>query len=193
MEKIIDHVNNIAQDETMRKVILQVGECKIGKNKQNIFPYLIGLIVGQKIRFSKAQDIRSKLYTEAKSYNFTPQDIINLTEIQWNKISVEPHIKETIITTTKYFIDQNIGTDNVTKDDIIDLKQIKGIGDWTVSTLLIEYGLDLNLFPLGDKHVNKQIIKLYDITQKEISQFVRKWNPYKSIAFWYLWKYNLHK
>jgi 3-methyladenine DNA glycosylase/8-oxoguanine DNA glycosylase len=58
---------------------------------------------------------------------------------------------------------------------------------------LIEYGLDLNLFPLNDKHVNKQLKKYYDVDECDIEDFVEKWSPYKSIAFWYLWKNDINK
>ena len=85
-------------------------------------------------------------------------------------------------------MDNNLNCNNITKNDIELLTNIGGIGIWTVSTLLIEYGLDLNLFPLNDKHVNKQLKKYYDVVECNIEDFIEKWSPYKSIEFWYLWK-----
>jgi 3-methyladenine DNA glycosylase/8-oxoguanine DNA glycosylase len=182
-------INSICNgDDVMKKIVDNVGECKIGKNKQDIFAYLIGLIIGQKIRFSMARKLRGKMYEETKSYNFTPQDILN---IDLEKIGIGNPQKNTIINTTNYFIKNNINSKNPSKNDILKLQSISGIGIWTISTLLIEYGLDENLFPLNDKHVNSQIKKYYKIKDNEITDFVEKWAPYKSFAFWYLWKNDL--
>ena len=74
-------INHICKnDEIMKKIVDKVGECKIGKNNQEIFSYLVGLIIGQKIRFATARKMRGKLYEITKSYNFIPHDIINLSK-----------------------------------------------------------------------------------------------------------------
>jgi 3-methyladenine DNA glycosylase/8-oxoguanine DNA glycosylase len=182
---------NIETDKIMVNIIKQVGECKIGKNEQNIFSYLIGLIIGQKIKFSNARNCRKNMYEQTGSYNFTPNDIKNLTDNQWNIINVSVTTKKRIMNTVNYFINSNININNIKKENILKLNNIDGIGIWTISTLLIEYDLDKNLFPLNDKHVNSQICKLYNITECDIENFVERWSPNKSIAFWYLWKYNL--
>ncbi len=173
----------------MKKIVDNVGECKIGKNKQNIFAYLVGLIIGQKIRFSTARKMRGNLYTEIGSNNFTTKEILKLTDEQWNNIGVGNTQKEKIIEVTNYFVDKDKETIN--KDDILKLKKIKGIGDWTIITLLIEYGLDLDLFTTLDKHTNAQLKKHFNVENDNIETFVGKWKPYRSIAFWYLWKHEL--
>ena len=116
-------------DKVMVKVIESVGECTIGNNKQQIFSYLIGLIIGQKITFRKAQDIRRKMYEIMDNYNYTPGDLILLSDDQWEEIGVESYVKDIIVRVTKKFIDDKIDITNVTKDTIIDLKNIKGIGE----------------------------------------------------------------
>jgi DNA-3-methyladenine glycosylase II len=180
-------------DAILSKIVSVVGECKIGQNKQPLYTYLIGLIIGQKIAFLKARKIRSNLYTVTGSYEFTPKDIINLTDEQLNSIDISQMAKRRILETTNYFINNNIIDHSIkmTKEFIIKLKTINGIGDWTVETLMIEYGIDMNLFPVNDKHVNRHLANLYGISVNEIDKFVDKWSPYKSIAFWYLWKYDL--
>ena len=178
-------------DNVMKNIIETVGECLIGKNKQSPFAYFIGLIIGQKIRFSSARQIRSNLYTET-DYNFTPQDILNLRDNQWDKIQINDNNKKTVILKVAHlFVDNNINLNNITKDDLSELHKISGIGIWTVSTFMIEYNIDQNLFPLNDKYVNKKIRELYGINDFDIQSFIDKWNSYKSFAFWYLWKYDL--
>jgi DNA-3-methyladenine glycosylase II len=187
MQNTIDDL--FENDAIMQNVVAQVGECKIKKNKQHIYAYLVGLIVGQKIRFSEAQKIRSNLYTETGSYNFTPDDIMNLSEDEWNNIGASSVCKKRILNVTKYFMNRT--DEEINKNFILSLKDVDGIGEWTIQTLLIEYGLDMNLFPTCDKHVNKQLKELFDVDKKQIDTFIKRWSPYKSIAFWYLWKFNL--
>ncbi len=173
----------------METIVKEVGDCQIGKNKQKIFSYFIGLVIGQKIKFSTAKKARSRIYEYTGNYNFEPEDVLSLSNDKWVGIGIENIQKETILLVSKHFLKKY---QNITKDDILELKKIKGIGEWTVSTLLIEYGLDYNLFPTNDKHVNKQLKKYYNVDEKDISQFVQKYSPYKSVAFWYLWKISLN-
>lgn len=192
MNEIIKGVKCLSsKDDIIKDIIDKVGDCKIGENKQNIFSYLIGLVIGQKIRFSIARKIRGNIYIETKSYNFSPNDILNLSEQQWKNIGVDETQKDRILQVTNYFVNNKIDVDKLTNEDILNLKQIKGIGEWTVTTLLIEYGLDLDLFTTLDKHTNSQIKKYYKIETKDIETFAEKWKPYRSIAFWYLWKNEL--
>lgn len=191
-----DIIQNIIQnlsknDEIMKNIIDDVGECHIGKNKQDVFSYLVGLIIGQKIRFAIARKKRGILYENTKAYNFTPNDILNLTEEQWKHINLGIDKKEKIIKTAHHFIDNNLSQKNISKQDIFLLQKISGIGIWTVSILMIEYCLDLDLFPNNDKHVNEQLKKYYNIDINDIDTFIKKWSPYKSIAFWFLWKHEI--
>ncbi len=188
-----DIIQNLSQnDETIKKIINNVGECQIGKNKQDIFSYLVGLIIGQKIKFAIARKKRGQLYEETKSYNFTPKDILNLSEEQWKNINLGNNQKEKIIKLSQHFVNQNL-SNNITKKDILSLEKISGIGVWTLSTLMIEYGIDLDLFPNNDKHVNKQLKKYYNVDECDIDTFVKKWSPYKSVPFWFLWKHEIEK
>jgi DNA-3-methyladenine glycosylase II len=193
MNEIRIGIDNLCSyDETLKKIVENVGECKIGKNKQAIFPYLIGLVIGQKIKFSLARKIRGNLYTETGSYNFTINDILKLTEQQWKDISVDDMQKTRILNVTNYFHNNGIDPEKIKKEDILSLKKINGIGDWTTITLLIEYGLDLDLFTTLDKHTNQQLKKYFNVKEtKNIVTFSEKWKPYRSIAFWYLWKHEL--
>jgi DNA-3-methyladenine glycosylase II len=175
-------------DPIFLNVINTVGECQIGKCKQDLFPYLCGLILGQRIRFRTAQTYRKNLYTLTGSYNYTPHDILTLSDQSWNQSGIDKNKRALIMAIAEYAQGHPL-TD---KESLNNLKQFSGIGTWTISTLFIIYGLDLNLFPLNDKHVNKQLQTLYQISEAEIPAFVDRWSPYKSVAFWYLWKYNLN-
>ena len=78
------------------------------------------------------------------------------------------------------------------EDEIrLELKKIKGIGDWTVDVYLMHALQRSDLFPLGDiALVNslKEIKKLHVHTTKEdMLVIAESWRPYRTIASMILW------
>ncbi len=84
------------------------------------------------------------------------------------------------------------------EDEIrIELKKIKGIGDWTVDVYLMHALQRTDLFPLGDiALVNslKEIKKLHPkITKEEMLVIAEPWRPYRTIASMILWHAYIQK
>ena len=78
------------------------------------------------------------------------------------------------------------------EDEIrLELKKIKGIGDWTVDVYLMHALQRTDLFPLGDiALVNslKEIKQLHKHTTKEdMLSIAESWRPYRTIASMILW------
>jgi len=81
---------------------------------------------------------------------------------------------------------------NSHEDEIrVELKKIKGIGDWTVDVYLMHALQRTDLFPLGDiALVNslKEIKQLHPYTSKEdMLSIAESWRPYRTIASMILW------
>lgn len=84
------------------------------------------------------------------------------------------------------------------EDEIrLELKKIKGIGDWTVDVYLMHALQRSDLFPLGDiALVNslKEIKKLHVHTTKEdMLTIAESWRPYRTIASMILWHAYIQK
>jgi DNA-3-methyladenine glycosylase II len=84
------------------------------------------------------------------------------------------------------------------EDEIrIELKKIKGIGDWTVDVYLMHALQRTDLFPLGDiALVNslKEIKQLHPHTTKEkMLKIAEPWRPYRTIASMILWHAYIQK
>ncbi len=78
------------------------------------------------------------------------------------------------------------------EDEIrVELKKIKGIGDWTVDVYLMHSLQRTDLFPLGDiALVNslKEVKKLDPkITREKMLKIAESWRPYRTIASMILW------
>jgi len=72
------------------------------------------------------------------------------------------------------------------------LTQVRGIGPWTVHMLLIFTLGRPDVLPTGDYAIRSAFKRLYrkrrDPTPEAIIHHARKWQPYRSVASWYLWR-----
>lgn len=72
------------------------------------------------------------------------------------------------------------------------LTEVRGIGPWTVHMLLIFYLGRSDVMPTGDFAIRLGFKRLYrkrkDPTPEAIIKHARRWQPYRSIASWYLWR-----
>ena len=73
----------------------------------------------------------------------------------------------------------------------IEMKKLKGIGDWTVDVFLMHALQRTDLFPLGDiALVNslKEVKRLpKDISKEKMLRIAEPWRPYRTIASMILW------
>ncbi len=83
-------------------------------------------------------------------------------------------------------------------DDIVrlELKKLKGIGDWTVDIYLIHALRRADVFPTGDlalMNAIKMMKGLSTITKEEALQLSQKWKPYRTMATMLFWHYYIRK
>ncbi len=80
-------------------------------------------------------------------------------------------------------------------DEIIArLTTVRGIGRWTVEMLLIFHLGRPDVLPVTDLGVRKGFMIAYDLddlpTPTELAEYGQRWQPYRSVASWYLWRAN---
>jgi 3-methyladenine DNA glycosylase/8-oxoguanine DNA glycosylase len=72
------------------------------------------------------------------------------------------------------------------------LTEVRGIGPWTVHMLLIFTLGRPDVMPTGDFAIRLAFKKLYrkrlDPKPEAIIRHARRWQPYRSVASWYLWR-----
>ncbi len=74
------------------------------------------------------------------------------------------------------------------------LTSIKGIGNWTTDVYLLFCLQHKDIFPIGDIAVIHSIKELYKInTKEEILKVSESWQPFRSLATYYMWHYYLKK
>ena len=80
-------------------------------------------------------------------------------------------------------------------DEIIArLTAVRGIGRWTVEMLLIFYLGRPDVLPITDLGVRKGFMIAYSLDDlpkpSALAQYGERWQPYRSVASWYLWRAN---
>jgi DNA-3-methyladenine glycosylase II len=72
------------------------------------------------------------------------------------------------------------------------LTEVRGIGPWTVHMLLIFHLGRPDVMPTGDLAIRAGFRKLYrkrkDPHPEMVLKHARRWQPYRSVASWYLWR-----
>ena len=75
---------------------------------------------------------------------------------------------------------------------IEDLTQVRGIGRWTAEMFLIFNLLRPNVLPLDDLGLRKAVRMHYfdggETPVEAIRVLARHWEPWRSVATWYLWR-----
>ena len=78
------------------------------------------------------------------------------------------------------------------EDLVARLTEVRGIGPWTVHMLLIFQLGRPDVMPTGDFAIRLAFKNLYrkrkDPTPESILKHTRPWQPYRSVASWYLWR-----
>jgi len=71
------------------------------------------------------------------------------------------------------------------------LTQVKGVGRWTAEMFLIFTLGRPDVLPLDDLGIRKAVQKAYGFrampSARTLERIGRKWQPYRSVAAWYLW------
>ena len=192
MRKAINHLKK--SDPVLRAIIEQVGPCRM-EFGEPVFHSLAEAIVYQQLNGKAAVTI-FKRFGALAGEPLTAEGIAKLTAEQMRSVGLSKQkssylrdMAERVIRGELSFTHLPEMTDEeVTKH----LTQVKGVGVWTAHMFLIFTLKRQNILPTGDfgirmamkKHYHKR--KLPNPVQME--KIARPWDPYRSIASWYLWR-----
>ena len=189
--KGIIHLSN--KDKVLKKIIDQFPKQSLNLN-DNSFHALINSIIGQQISVSAANSMKKKLF--ALKRNITPRTIKNIKKIDFKKCGLSKQKILYINNIANFFLENKKFINEINKADDLyireNLIQIKGIGNWTVDMFLIFTHGSSNIFPTGDlgfiKAISKHYKKDLPLDDKFLSNLLKRWSPYSSVATWYLWR-----
>jgi DNA-3-methyladenine glycosylase II len=191
--------NKLAKkDRELRNIIKQYGSPPMWTRPAS-FQTLILFILEQQVSLASAYAAFKKL-KERIGY-VTPSKILSLTDEELRSCYFSRQKIVYARELAKAVQSKQLRLNKIAiahEDEIrIELKKIKGIGDWTVDVYLMHALQRTDLFPLGDiALVNslKEIKQLHPHTTKEkMLKIAEPWRPYRTIASMILWHAYIQK
>jgi DNA-3-methyladenine glycosylase II len=126
----------------------------------------------------------------------TPEGILKLTDQQMRDVGLSKqksaYLKDLAAKTAAGVLDFERLADLPDEEVIEHLTQVKGIGIWTAHMFLIFSLRRPNVLPTGDYGVQVAVKKHYKKRKlpkpKDMEKIARAWEPYRSVACWYMWR-----
>ncbi len=186
------------RDPQMRSFIKRYSPCAIRPHTR-YFHTLVGSIISQQLSTKAADTIHKRflaLYAPSRlpkpaQIIETPDETLRACGLSFQKIG---YIKD-IAAKTEDGTLKFSRLSRLTDDEIIAmLTQVKGIGVWTVHMFLIFSLGRMDVLPVGDLGIRRAIQLSYGFEQLPSAEEIERiagengWQPYCSIASWYLWR-----
>lgn len=179
-------------DADLKNVICHYGYPPLWQRKPG-FETLIHIILEQQVSLASAKAALNKL--KERIGTITPKKVLQLTDAELKacyfsrqKIIYGRHLAEMIISKQIDLKKLSLASD---EDVRMELKKIKGIGDWTVDVYLMMVLQRSDLFPLGDIALINSIKEVKDLpgytNKEEILMIAENWRPYRTVAAFILW------
>jgi DNA-3-methyladenine glycosylase II len=192
MRKAINHLKNC--DPVLRGIIETVGPFRMQYGPPE-FHSLAEAIIYQQLNGKAAETIFNR-FAALAGEPLTPQGILKLTDEQMRGVGLSKqkssYLRDMAQRAATGQLDFSKLADLSDEDVIAHLTQVKGVGVWTAHMFLMFTLRRPNILPTGDFGVRMAMKKHYrkrKLPDPAIMEKIAKaWEPYRSIACWYLWK-----
>lgn len=192
MRKATNHLKK--SDPILRAIIERVGPCRMQFGPAE-FASLAESIVYQQLNGSAAATIFSRFEALAGD-PVTPDGILKLTDSQLRGVGLSKqkssYLKDLAAKTASGLLDFSRLPEMPDEAVIAHLTQVKGIGVWTSHMFLMFSLRRSNILPTGDYGIQVAMKKHYKKRKlpkpKDMEKIARAWEPYRSVACWYMWR-----
>jgi DNA-3-methyladenine glycosylase II len=184
-----------AREKRLAKVINSIGPCGLVRGNVG-FEFLVDAIIGQQLSKSAADTITKRFRKLFSSGRPTSRQFLSLPREKVREIGISRRKYDYIldlaqrVDTGQLKLAQLHQEDDATIRQM--LKEVKGIGDWTVDMYLL-FGLArLDVFPVHDLALRKVMHNVYGVEVNDLGaagKIALKWMPYRGVASWYLYKF----
>ena len=192
MRKAINHLKKC--DPVLRGIIERVGPFRMAYGEPQ-FASLAEAIVYQQLN-GKAAETIFKRFAALAGDPLTPEGIRKLSDAQFRGVGLSKqksaYLKDLAQKTAAGVLDFAKLPALPDEEVIEHLTQVKGIGVWTAHMFLIFSLRRLNVLPTGDYGVQMALKRHYRKRKlpkpKDMEKIARAWEPYRSVACWYMWR-----
>ena len=192
MRKAVIHLKK--SDPVLRAIIDRVGPCRMEFGPAE-FCSLAEAIVYQQLNGKAAVTI-FKRFAVLAGEPLTPEGILKLTDAQLRSVGLSKqksaYLKDLAAKTASGLLNFSCLPKLSDEEVIKHLTQVKGIGVWTAHMFLMFSLRRPNVLPTGDYGVQMAVKKHYKKRKlpkpKDMEKIARAWEPYRSVACWYMWR-----
>jgi len=183
-------------DKRMEKLIDKFGPPNFNL-MNNYYESLIRSIVYQQLSGKAASIIYERfldlfvfdIYPKPKDVLEVSIETLRSSGLSYQKVNYIRDLSEKWQDGTMNLTDIDSMTDEEISSELI---KVKGIGQWTADMFLMFTLGRPDVFPFGDLGIQKGVMIITNMnrlpTQKEMERKTKKWQPYRTVAAWYLWK-----
>ena len=182
------------KDKVISEIISRHGSNNFLVKSKSIFKTLFKIIVGQQISIEAAKSIEDKINRKVGKIN--AMNLLNFNDhdlrscgLSYRKVEYIKDIALLYLKDKSFFLNIKNLNDN---EAIKKLVSIRGIGPWSAEMFLIFKYNRANILPLADIGLINSFCKNYSIDKsafiREISVYQKIWQPYCTVATWYLWR-----
>jgi DNA-3-methyladenine glycosylase II len=192
MRKAIDHLKK--SDPIMAGIIGRVGRFRMNYDEPG-FASLAEAIVYQQLHGNAAATIFGRL-TALTGLPLVPEGILKLSVEQMRGVGLSKQKLSYLRDLAAKAQSGEVRFDHLGElpdEEVIEqLTRVKGIGVWTAHMFLMFSLKRGNVLPIGDLGIQMAIRKHYRKRKlpkpKDMERIARNWEPYRSVACWYLWR-----
>lgn len=162
----------------------------------NPFRSLVRIITFQQLSGKAAETIYGRFATlVGADEQLTPDHLLNHDVETLRTVGLSRQKASYILNIAHSFHDLDLTSErllNLPDDEVrAALINIKGVGQWTVDMFLMFYLCRPNIFPTGDlgiQNAMRPMIGKEKFKASEMEEFAERWQPYRTIAAYYLWR-----
>jgi DNA-3-methyladenine glycosylase II len=212
MRRAINHLKK--SDPVMRTIIERIGPCRMQFGPPE-FHSLAESIVYQQLNGKAAETIFNRFAALAGD-PVTPEGILKLSDEQMRGAGLSKqksaYLKDLAAKTASGLVDFARLPKLPDAEVIEHLTQVKGVGVWTAQMFLVFTLKRENVLPTGDFGIRMAMYKHYLDRQRvkvakksapakksrkrkiklpspeQMEKIAKGWEPYRSVACWYLWR-----
>jgi DNA-3-methyladenine glycosylase II len=192
MRNAINHLKK--SDPVMRAIIERVGPCRIEYGPAELHS-LAEAIVYQQLN-GKAAETIFKRFAALAGEPLTPKGIAKLTAEQMRSVGLSKQKSSYLRDMAERALRGELDftrLPEMTDDEVIEhLTQVKGVGVWTAHMFLMFSLKRPDVLPTGDFGIQMAMKRHYNKRKMpkpvHMEKIAKPWEPYRSIACWYLWR-----
>ncbi|MEO6039653.1 MAG: DNA-3-methyladenine glycosylase 2 family protein [Saprospiraceae bacterium] len=191
-------VAHLQQDALFRSVIEQT-ELPSYTPSRKIYYDLLDSIVSQQLSVKVATVIFNRFCALFPDNYPHPESVIALDAAQLRSVGLSGQKSGYLQNVAAFSLQndlENHDWDSRSDTEIINfLTQIKGVGQWTVEMLLMFTLGRPDIFPIDDLGIQQAMARLYQLPEtgkelkKRMLELSAPWQPYRTLASRYLWRW----